>query len=630
MPNSDIIKLTTLRFIEKLIEGQDRFVNHDLSGVNFELANLFFANRILTINGSILIDANLTNVKFNELDASGVDFTRARLAGADFENANLADAIFDSATFVSKADNTNFSEASLSDAVFKKNFLYKVNFSSCYAFTSKFINCEMLKCDMSNIELTHSNIKDCIFKQTNLSQSVLLNSKFESCVINKTNFSDSCLSCVTFETTSITNCNFKDAILLRTKFDNVDLTNSNFEDAYIPGVDFRSSNLTDVNFKGVIEASFSKVKDRFREDEEDYLEDYDAQTYFEFEQSNAEVYSTKIKESCETIQYLLENEVLIDAQIETMLGFDTADNGISGALNFLNNYIEELRQEEVEAETIEYVEALIARIIEVERRIRGNEFDIVDDITNDSNAINRDNIVFEEVVMANDLEEFNNQEEVVMENDLEEFNNQEEVPVANDSEEFNNQEEVAVANDSGEFNNQEEVAVANDSGDVDREEEFDCLEDYIENDFLHLNTEEVFLANDIKDDDAEEVVIVNYSKDFNTEEAVFANDSLVVDNQEFLFANELQILNIEEGNSTNNILSFEAVRSGIKLGRELRDGIDMQESAEITKNFEEESSEMQQSKAKLRKISPASSPESFKSERVESNEVNLTNERERS
>ena len=74
-------------------------------------------------------------------------------------------------------------------------------------------------------------------------------------------------------------------------------------------------------------------------------------------------------------------------------------------------------------------------------------------------------------------------------------------------------------------------------------------------------------------------------------------------------------------------MSFEAVRSGIKLGRELRDGIDMQESAEITKNFEEESLEMQQSEAKSRKISPASSLRSFESKRVESNEIYVKKER---
>ena len=213
---------------------------------------------------------------------------------------------------------------------------------------------------------------------------------------------------------------FQNAVFLRTKFSKSNLTNADFSNAYLSGAEFDNTNLSGAIFKGVIEATFSQNGDRFRfifdEDGEmgalNYEDENDFRPYEDLEN-----YKIKIKEGCKTFNYLLESGALTKDQLKQMLGPISEENGRSAAHNFLEQFSYQINEQGLGLEIEEQIYALMAKVREVDQRIRPEELsEIEENETEETNEI-------EEAEETNEAQEvtFDNNLEISFENLLEQI-----------------------------------------------------------------------------------------------------------------------------------------------------------------------------------------------------------------
>lgn len=388
MPSSDLKKLTTESFIEKINNGEKDFSKTDLTEVDFYnikesigrddfLSSLNMSGANLTSNK--LLEMNLTGTNFSyanltDVNFTGSNFSEANLIEADFGSADMTDASLTLSTFSAK---TNFAKSLLTDVKFQKNFLYKINMSEINAEQIKFNECKIIKCTFSGGDSYLAEFLSCKMSDLDFSgERDFMSAKFESCIMNKLNFSENCLSLAIFEKIKSYNLNFTGAVLLKAEFVNSSLINADFTNANLTGAFFENCDFTRAKFTGVIQATCSE--DIFEEKIEDYF------TKCNFEEGE-EIFKNKIDEIVSSISYLLEDGVLCDDQIKEILGPINEESGKSLANIFLTNLIDGViekeiktdKEDEIDEEQIEYrkvrFKTLINRIVVIENRLRSKD-----------------------------------------------------------------------------------------------------------------------------------------------------------------------------------------------------------------------------------------------------------------
>jgi hypothetical protein len=179
----------------------------------------------------------------------------------------------------------------------------------------------------------------------------------------------------------------------------------------LAGAEFDNTNLSGAIFKGAIETTFSQNGDRFRfifdEDDEMGALDYEDQTGFR-PYEDEENYKIKIKEGCKTFNYLLESGALTKDQLKQMLGPISEENGRSAVHNFLEQFSYQINEQGLGLEIEEQIYALMAKVREVDQRIRPEELSEIEE---------------NETEEANEAQEatFDNNLEISFENLLEEI-----------------------------------------------------------------------------------------------------------------------------------------------------------------------------------------------------------------
>lgn len=426
LTESDLTKSKISRYKYSNIENDKLEVSYvDFSHADLSSANLM-GIKLTNVNFS---DANLSKTELCGSKLRGVNFTNANLAEAElqgtrFINVNLENAVFtgadlENATFEAKKVNrvdlkfmdlssVEFKGACLCESEFIMCDLKNLNMSLNFLSQASFENCKMTGIVIENndeVKLVTFNKIDA--SGANFSKTILQYCKFKEVNLEEANLSETCLTRATFDNVNLQGGCLRGAVLRDAKLSNVNLEGADLTDANLSGASFEKVNFSGAKLVGVIEATFSD--DKF----EQIVEDYRGEDGLEFikakvntilcllgdkvlsrneeegqgnpieELEEAEEMEEEVDEAGirrrEPIEIELEEMLkfneeeikdvpLSDDQIKEMLGFsDTSQR--SSAHQFLSNLIFSSQEPAI----IEQLNILIAKIEEVEDRIRGND-----------------------------------------------------------------------------------------------------------------------------------------------------------------------------------------------------------------------------------------------------------------
>ena len=388
----------------------------ELSGVNFRNADLtealLFNIRFINVNleNAVFKSANLEESIFKPMKVNQVELKLMDLSSAEFWGANLCDTTFE------KCDLTNLDMSS--------NFLNQAIFK----------NCKMTRIVIENndsVERVTFNKIDA--SGANFSKTILQYCKFKEANLEGANLSETCLTHATLDSVNLRRGCLRGAVLRDAKLSNVNLEGADLTDANLSGTSFEKVNFSGAKLVGVIEATFSD--DKFEQIVEDYrgedglefikakvntllyllggkvlsrneeegqgnareeleeAEEMEDEEEMEGEEEMEEGEEMEDEEEMEeevdeagirrreSIEMQLEEMLkfskeeiedvpLSDDQIKEMLGFSDASQR-SSAHKFLTNLISNL-QDQAE---IEQLNLLIAKIEEVETKIRSNDIE---------------------------------------------------------------------------------------------------------------------------------------------------------------------------------------------------------------------------------------------------------------
>jgi uncharacterized protein YjbI with pentapeptide repeats len=240
--------------------------NNDLSGINFAEQNLTDAdlsNAVLT--GADLHQANLTNANLIYANFSGANLHQANLTGANFDTADLSGADLHQTnltgiSFVeTKFINANFSKSDLTKAGFMNAKFSGANFTDAIITGASFLSSPIAPeqlystANYKNKNLSGVNFPLMNLTGFNLSNQNLTNVSFFQTTLTNVDFTDAIVNNVDFFYTKITSSQLYSTASYKSK----DLSGISFEDNDLSGWIFAGQNLIHASFSNVTNADFS-------------------------------------------------------------------------------------------------------------------------------------------------------------------------------------------------------------------------------------------------------------------------------------------------------------------------------------------------------------------------------------
>ena len=271
---------------ESIIEGAkhgETFANEDLNGldlsgikidkINLQAANLSNVKFINTdLSGAILVDANLANANLSyanlrEVNLKNADLTGANLTGADLTGACLEDALLEKTemkkTILNQviAKNAIFSEANLTEAIFRNSDLQGADFSKSILDKSDFQGANLSEAsvegaagkqvNMAETNLTELRASDgCDFSYGSFRKAVGKESIWSKAILTGANFTYSEMEGANFSSANLSSANLSAANMKFTRFTKANLTGATLVKMNLFQGSLEKTNLTKTNFSG--------------------------------------------------------------------------------------------------------------------------------------------------------------------------------------------------------------------------------------------------------------------------------------------------------------------------------------------------------------------------------------------
>ena len=214
-----------------------------------------YTSKYLDIDNIILIDYNLRNYDFSNMEIFNSDFSKSDLSGSDFHGSIIKNCKFKESIL----DETDFYGATLENVVFSSSSLNNANFCE-----STIIKCKLNKSNLFRVQLNDASIEDTDFSdscliQSNLNHLDAINNKFNKANLSDSSIYDSRISGI-FNSTIIINSvlmmtYFSDSNFIKVRLNDTNLNESHFQDC-----SFNDSDLTMVDFKNakILNVMFKK------------------------------------------------------------------------------------------------------------------------------------------------------------------------------------------------------------------------------------------------------------------------------------------------------------------------------------------------------------------------------------
>ena len=196
----------------------------------------------ISLRGSDLNQAKLSNVDLSNTDLTGSDLSDANLTNASLTNAHLADADLSDA---------NLTNASLTNAHLAEADLSRTDFSEAYLEEAVFTNADLSFADFEGADLSFSNFKRAKLFSADLPAAKLSGADLPNTDLSRVDLSDADLSDVNLSCADLSSADLPNADLSNADLPNADLSNADLPNADLSNADLSNTDLTDANLLGV-------------------------------------------------------------------------------------------------------------------------------------------------------------------------------------------------------------------------------------------------------------------------------------------------------------------------------------------------------------------------------------------